>query len=211
MAKFVVYHIFAVALVVGALLMIASGAAAEEGKEFRYIKTLRQPLCINPGGRKHGDLFTNAPVIVKETRGDWARVAIEGWVKRSSLSGEGKKADIRNVTGVNETGFFIKRFTIRGVRKPGEVPRMYLKLFLENTTKKSVYRWKGLLIAKNKKGEVLFSETLTDERINIPHQGKREVAFFWERNEAPFDPLADAENKESTITLELLNLQLTQD
>ncbi len=175
------------------------------------IKTVRQALTVDPGGRKRGELYTNAPVQIIEERGAWVKVRTEGWVRKNSVATSEKTINPKNATALNESGFALKSYFVRYESSKGDSPRMYVDLTLANFTKKPIYRWRALLVGKDTSGKLLFSEVITDDSADFKPGETKKVSFYWKNGEAPYEPLKSAKDDTSLIKLEITKVSLTQE
>jgi hypothetical protein len=195
----------------GTFLFISSPTNVYAEDNTARIKTVRQAFTVNPGGRKRGELFTNAPVEIIEERGDWLKVRAEGWVRKNSVATNKKVISPKNATALNDSGFTLKSYKFRYESSIGSTPRMYVDLNLGNYTKKPIYRWRALLVAKDKTGKVLFSEPVTDDSADFKPGQSKNVAFYWQNGEPPYEPLKSAKDDASLLTLSITKVQLTQE
>jgi len=189
-------------------------AQAKKGA-FIYVKVESENLRDTPKGQKLGTLAQGTQLMVLETKGNWVRVSVEGWIWQLSTTSD---LDTNRQGRTTRKGPNLELVDFETKRLPVDYdasrysPQAMLTLMVKNNTSKRIKAWKGLLIVKNAFGDILFRTRLTDGTANI-HPGQiAKASYSWEDNQfvddEPYDKLV-VYSKEN-LRLELTEAQLIQ-
>lgn len=196
-------------------VQVGTGIAQEQNGELLYVKVESENLRAAPDGEKLGTLAQGTQLTVVETKGNWVRVSVEGWIWLASttddLASIAEAAVTREGPDLELVDFETKRLPVNydASRYSAEA---VLTLMVKNNTSQRIKAWKGLLIVKNAFGDVLFRVRLTDGTANIAPGQIAEASYSWEDNQFIDDEVYDklvAYSKEN-LRLDLTEVQLIQ-
>lgn len=187
------------------VLGLPLSSLAQNAKNRRYVIEPSQSLCATPGGKRRGEVFINTPVEMKEVKGAWVKVSLEGWVRSSSLGKSRGKRDGYKST-IKEGILDVTNYKLTEKKDGLSEPRIYITLSLKNNTSGPITSWSGLLVAQDQSAKVLFREPVSDGNASIPAQGSGEVKFYWTAREVPFGILKSY--GEGSLRFTLFKVQL---
>ena len=183
------------------VLFFATPLAAQEAAslsaeaDVRRVVATTTPITRRLGGSKAGELILNTKVEVKETRGAWARVSVDGWVRTKALSEPPASADEGSApTGTStipviEDGALSITDYVSTHRSDVDPPRQYLMLTIENKGPQTINSWKALLVGQKDDGRILFREPISQDDVTIEPGATADVSFFWEPHEELYSVL----------------------
>ena len=196
-------------------VQVGIGIAQDKQEELLYVKVKSENLRAAPKGQKLGTLAQGTQLTVLESKGNWVRVSVEGWIWQPSttntLASIATAAATRKGPDLELVDFETKRLPVNydASRYSAEA---VLTLMVKNNTSQRIKAWKGLLIVKNAFGDVLFRVRLTDGTANIAPGQIAEASYSWEDNQFIDDEVYDklvAYSKEN-LRLDLTEVQLIQ-
>lgn len=197
---------FASAMLIAVFCLVGTGNAQSQA-DVRRVITSGTPMTKKLGGGKAGELILNTKVTVKETRGAWSRVTVDGWVRTNALSAPrvatnaaGGTAARRDVPVVEEGALTVKDY-VSTHRTDVEPPRQYLMLTIANKGSQAISNWKALLVGQNAEGKILFREPISQDKVKIEPGSTSDVSFFWEPHEELYSVLG-------ALSKDKLNLKL---
>lgn len=188
---------------------------ADQKQNTVYVKVASENLRDAPEGRELGTLAQETRMTVLETKGNWVRVSVEGWIWKASTTDDVAsiaKADTAHKAPALELiDFDTKRLPVN-YDVSMYSPEAVLTLKVRNNTQKRIKAWKAVVIIKNAFGDVLFRARLTDGTANIGPGETEQASFSWEDNQfiedEPYDKLVAY--SEENLRVELTEVQLSQ-
>ena len=163
-----------------------------------------------PGGSQTASIFPYSCVTTGEKRDIWVKVTIEGWVDEAELT---KKASAAASSGSAPAALpadplQLADFDVAvGNRDLQGIPsRVQLTLKVKNVTSNPISGWSGLVAAQDAKSRVLFRYRVSDESTIAPGATK-DVSYYWEKGEEPFEPLSSMTKESLRISLHKVELR----
>ena len=162
------------------------------GKDL-YIKPEKANIRTAPNGKKIGTLNHGTHIKILKTQGKWAKVSLDGWIKKNLITNNLKQDSKKH----HKSKLELVKFDISVFPKDIEDGRfsdvVYLTLYVKNNTSKRIKAWRAHTIVKNSFGDVLLKLTLTDGSANIAPGATEAAPFGWENNpfisDEPYDKL----------------------
>jgi hypothetical protein len=165
-----------------------------------------------PGGSQIGSVMPYGCVTTGEKRDIWVKVSLEGWVDEAELKVKqsGKSGEVGSAVAPKPAGdpLQLADFDVAvGNRDLQGVPsRVQLTLKVKNITPVLVNGWAALLAAQDDQGRVLFRYRVSDEAPIAPGAVK-EVSYYWEKGEEPFDALSGTPKEKLKFSLHKIELR----
>src|SRR5262249_8155885 len=94
-------------------LLTAGRAARQDQTAHTWVVALSGALRSGPGGELIGNVRRGIPVTVSETSGDWARVTVEGWMRRTDIA----KHEVSAQSAAISSQLQVKSLSIQTVQK----------------------------------------------------------------------------------------------
>jgi len=183
--------------------VFAADCRAEEGTA--VISAAQAPLRLDPGGAELALAHGGSPVKVKEVRGDWSKVSVEGWVRNDQL----KSSQAQKTGGGGSSGAAVSLvdYTFEELSKSitGTKRAVKLTLTLRNDSAKPITRWKGMMLVQDRLiqgqlGEVILRVPVSDEKA-IPAGGSFTSEYFWTEDKSTFQIFSTRTKKSLAISV----------
>ena len=167
-------------------------ALAENSEPKHYLDSPHQVLRVAPGGRDMASLRQGIPVKMLETKGDWAKVAVEGWVRKTTLGLRTARKKAGTATTTTKKPISLAKYKIQHLTKKetGKDTQVVLDLTVKNNGPRKINAWNGILIVQSlENNSVLFNTAVRHDSANIEPGKTGTVSFFWWPGEKPYDVL----------------------
>lgn len=168
------------------------------------VSTRVEPIRTTPGGYRIATIEPNVPLKVLDDKGSWIKVTFEGWIPRDSV-GESKGGAKFQPPALIEIVDF--NLVSKGTTDAGGGATITLNIKVKNNAKIDVGSWKGILIVKNKAGQILYSTGITHSDANIAPGKEGETGFYWEEGEKAYEILTGQSKENLDIALYKVTIQ----
>lgn len=174
-----------------------------------YVQVKSENLRVLPNGAIIGELVQGTKLNIKEEKGNWVKVSVDGWIWKPSTSEE-IIASTKNTPSTPKLELI--DFDVEQVTDSGLIsfPKVKLTLHVKNNTSKRISAWRVVLVVKNSFGDQLLKGKITDGTANIFPGEIGEASFAWEDNPfldgEPYDKLT-AYSKEN-LKLSMIDIKL---
>jgi hypothetical protein len=161
-----------------------------------------------PGGPALGKIYPKVPLRKSDKeRGEWVRVRLSGWVKKADLTGASeastKLSPKAAITPTPVAPVELVGFEIREAKRDilGQPNAVIFDLKVKNISGSKVAGWKGILVIQDQQGKVLARTLATHDNANLEPEAQGEVSFFWEKGDASYLKLMEADRGSLEVSL----------
>ena len=165
-----------------------------------------QMLRDAPGSASGIPLKRGTAVQILETKEDWAKISITGWIRSASLkAAEDKSAGAtpKVISPVEVVSFAIEKLPASG----SKLAQAQIILKIKNNLSIPLAGWKGVLVVQKQQGGVLFSSAVSDDRP-FAAGSTAEVKYYWEDGEEQYSSLISTPTEQ--IRLSLMRIEITK-
>jgi hypothetical protein len=164
-------------------------------------------LRTDPGGNEAALLHGGIGVKTLETRGEWSRIQVNGWVRTDQI-----KKGVAKGSAVAASSVSLTDFSIQELSKmvTGNKRAVKLTLTLRNDSPKPINSWKGMLLVSEKlvqgmKGDIVLRVPVSDKNKPVAAGATFSSEYFWYEDQGPFGVLNQRTNK--TLAIDLIDVR----
>lgn len=192
--------IYAFCLMLGS----ASGCFAQETQGTAAAQT---SLRNEPGGGELAVVNPGTALTIRERRGDWSRVAVEGWVRSEQVNS--KTAQSAGAPPPPPLTLADYNFEMLSKSVTGNKAAVKVSLTVRNDSAKMISKWNGVLLIYDRlvtgqAGNLLLKAKASDDKT-IPAKGTSVVDLFWSEGQNAFQIFSGRTKK--TLILEMVDLR----
>jgi len=196
-----------IARFIGCVLLVAFFATSVAAQSKNAIVDQDdQVLRKSPNGEVATSLKRGTPVRIIETKDDWTRVSVEGWIRGASLRAADEKltgATSGISVPVEVVGFSIEKTAATGTK----VSQAQLILKVRNNLSVPLAAWKAILVVQKHPSDILFSSAVSDDRP-FAAGSTADVKYYWEDGEEQYTKLTTTPKEQ--IKVNLLKVEVTK-
>lgn len=179
-------------------LVFIPQVSAESGKgDGVHLKKDRDYLLAQPGGSVVGELNSLAEMKVVDSKGDWSKVELSGWVKTKSLTTapmSAKGAQIEEVISIVSYEIKDKDFSAKDKRRQ-------LSVRVRNSSQSFISSWVGFLVAKDFSGKLVMQESIADPQANLEPGAEKALNFIYSSADKQYAPLGRIQTEKFTFAI----------